>query len=319
MKDNITKIFVGVDVAKDFLDIHFHPLKKSMRIANSIDGLTKLLRMLAQYEVSQIVCEASGGYESLMLGILKKEQYKVWRVQPYRIRAFITSEGIKAKTDRIDARMIALFASQKDRGYQTVECSQDEECMRALTQLRTDCVKAITRENNKVQHPQQHIVCKKIIEKNISFFQKQLREIEKQIENIMRTNNDMATKASIIQSIPGVGKVTAHTLMTEVTELGKIDNKKIAALVGVAPFVRQSGKGKGSALISGGRKNVRSVLYMAALVASRCNPILRSFYQRLKEAGKPAKLALVAVMRKLIVIINTIVKKGELWSPKLNY
>lgn len=316
MKNNITQISVGVDVAKDFLDIHLHPIGKDMRVANSAEGLEKLLAKLAQYKVIQVVCESSGGYESLMLKLLKKNQYNVWRVQPHRIRAFIIGEGVKAKTDKIDARMIALFAWQKWPAYQSITPSQTEEDMRGLVKLRTDLLKSLGQEKNRLPHCQE--ACKIIVQQLIDFMEKQLRIVEKQIDRLMHSSPDLSAKSAIIQSIPGVGAVTANTLMTEVGELGKVTNKQAAAIVGVAPFIKQSGASKGSALISGGRKGVRSALYMAALVAAHHNPVLKLFYQRLINAGKPAKVALVAVMRKLIIIINTMVRKGEAWRPNLN-
>ena len=312
MNSMISPIYVGVDVSKDFLDVYLHPLGKELRIPNTQEGLNKLIKVLANYDVRQIVCESSGGYEYLMLQ--KLADYKIWQVQPKRIRSFIISEGIKAKTDKIDARMIALFASQKQPAYQSIDSSKDQEKLAAWVKRRMDLVYDMTCENNKLRHPQE-VHCKEFIAQHISFLENQIKTIENEINKLIKANKVLQNEAEIIESVPGVGKITAATLLAEVPELGKIGNKQIAALVGVAPFIKQSGMSKGTATISGGRNQVRSVLYMASLAAIRFNPPLKLFYDRLRKAGKRPKVALVAVMRKLLVILNTMICNNQLWKP----
>jgi transposase len=313
MKSMVSKIFVGVDISKDFLDIHLYPLEKNFRMNNSQKGISNFVSMLGNHEVFQIACESSGGYEYLMLEELTKNNYKVWQINPRRVRAFITSEGIKAKTDKIDARMIALFASQKQPSYEQVNRPETEARLKALVRCRADFVKEIVRENNKVQHPQQ-VHCKEIISKHITFMEEQIRELEKEIDKLMEIDGDLKNKAKFIRSIPGLGRITAYTLIAEVPELGKVGNKRIAALLGVAPFIKQSGKSKGTAAISGGRSEVRRVIYMAAVAASRYNPVFKLFYKKLCDKGKKPKVALVAIMRKLIVTLNVMVKNEKEWK-----
>jgi transposase len=313
MNNTLPSLFLGVDISKDFLDIYIHPLAKELRVLNSQQGLEKLITFLERYHVTQIVCESSGGYEYLLLKTLRIHGYKVWQVQPKRIRAFIISEGIKAKTDKIDAHMIALFAAQKQPRYELAYDSSVEEQLSALVKRRADLVKIVNQENNVLQHPQQ-TYCRDSIANHIAFMKEQIKVIEKEIDECIKTSESLKHKAKIIESVPGVGKVTIATLLAEMSELGKISNKQIAALTGVAPIIKQSGNQKGTATISGGRARVRRTLYMAATAAIRFSPLLRSFYMRLRQKGKGYKVALVAVMRKLIVLLNTMISKEQLWQ-----
>lgn len=315
MNSSITKIFVGIDISKNSLDVHLHPLGKGFKIANSEAGIQELLCLLQLYRksIKQIVCEASGGYEYALLKILRKSPYHIWRVDPKRIRHFIISEGIKVKTDKIDAKMLALFAAQKKQKYHQIQLSEEEEHLQALVKRRTELVVMLEREKHRLNHPIQ-VYCKKHISNLIVFIESQLKEIEQEINKHICTNNEWKAKASIIESVRGLGKVTAFTLIAQMPELGKIGEKQAAAPLGVAPFTQQSGNWKGSATIHGGRSSIRRALYMAVLAVTRFNPQLRAFYERLCKAGKRPKIAITAVMRKLIVILNIMLKKGETWS-----
>ena len=309
MKSSIPQIFVGVDVSKNKLDVHIYPLQKTFTVLNSKEGIQKIKQQLAGQVISQIVCEATGGYEHLVKTLLS-----AWVVEPKRIKAFIRSEGINAKTDKIDASMLALFASQKKPKHNPIILSADEEHIKALNNRRVDVIEMITKESNRIQHPQQKY-CKNDVQKHISFLKKQLAKIDNEIEQLIRNNEALSSKAKIIESMPGVGKVTTSMLICSLPELGTVNDKQIAALVGVAPFDKQSGSYRGKSIVKGGRHNVRKVLYMAAVVAARFNPVLKIFYQRLLNGGKRPKVALVAIMRKLIVILNVMIQKGEAWTP----
>lgn len=311
MTNIISQVFVGVDVSKDFLDIHLHPLNKAVRLANSHSGLNKLISLLESYAIAQIACEVSGGYEHFMIQQLTKVGYKVWNVPANRIRAFIISEGIKAKTDKIDARMIAVFASYKKPAY--LQNHHHDKQLSALFKCRSDLTKSMMQENNRLLHPQQNF-CQKFISAHISFMKEQIKLIEKEIQQLIKTNESFNNKAIIMESMPGIGKVTTFALIAELPELGNIGNKQIAALVGVAPFIKQSGKQKGSAHIYGGRKLVRDMLYMASTVAIRFNPIYKAFYEKLRASGKKPKVCLIAVMRKLIVTLNTMIRNNQMWQ-----
>ncbi len=310
--NNIPQIFVGIDIAKDFLDIHLHPLNKAFRITNNKQGIRKLLKMFSKYEVQQVVFESSGGYGHFLYKELLAKDYTVWRVEPKRIKAFIVSEGVNAKTDQIDAKMIALFASQKKLKYRKVELRDNEVQIRVLVKRRNDLSEMITKETNRVKHPAQ-ISSKKRINKHILFMKDDVKHIDQDIEQLINNDEALKLKAAIIKSIPGFGSVSVATLIALLPELGLVDYKKISALVGVAPFIQQSGASKGIAFIKGGRSALRKALHMPTLVAIRYNPVIKAFYDRLRKNGKNHKVALTAAMHKLVIIVNAMMKSGELW------
>lgn len=309
----LPNIFVGIDISKKNLDVHFNPLNKSFRIENSSAGIEELLKALSSYKVDQIVCESSGGYEYLLIKTLRNEQYKVWHIDPKQIKAFVKSQGVKAKTDKIDAKMMALFASKNQPQYQQKNRSEQNEILSALVRRRTDLTDMAAMEKRRFSHPHQ-MYCKQDIKDHISFIEKQIKEIQNQIDKIIDNDDDLKKKSNLIQTMPGIGKTTAAALISEMSELGTISNKQAGALVGVVPYPQESGNYKGEAHIEGGRKMVRHILYMACLSTCRYNPKFREFYQRLKAAGKKSKVAMVAVMRKMIVGINMMLYKNEAWG-----
>jgi len=311
--ETITKEFVGVDVSKAHLDIHIHPAKKVFRIKNDKDGLKSLHSILSKHEIEQVVCEASGGYENPMLKFIAQKGYKTWRVDPRRIKAFIASEGVKAKTDAIDAKMIALFASQKSCSYVPNQKSEQEEELTALIKERSDLVDLIATEMKRSHQASDGIV-QKFIQKRISFMKKQIKKLESIIDKLIKANAELKNKLTIAESMPGVGRVTATTILAYVPELGTVDSKQAAALVGVAPYTKQSGAFKGHASISGGRSAPRRVLFMAALTAAKHNSKFKEFYERLIKCGKKPMVALVALMRKIVVILNAMFRDGKLWE-----
>ena len=310
---NVTKIYVGVDVAKNWLDIHIHPLGESMRVDNSVDGLDRICKQLADKSVEQIVCESSGGYENLMVNTLRAKKYVVWRVDPKRVKAFIASEGVKAKTDAIDARMIALFASQKQCKYLTKGKSDSALQLTALVKRRNDLSEIAALEKRRMKAPDSHY-CRASIENIIKIAETEVADLDRKINELIKNDSDFNNRKKIIESIPGLGPVTAAALLANMSELGTLENKEAAALLGVAPYSKQSGTYRGFEFISGGRFLPRKALYMAALTAARCNPMMKIFYTRLRKAGKKAKVALVAVMNKLIGVINAMLKKNTPWS-----
>lgn len=312
MDNNIPQVYVGIDVSKNFLDIHIYPLEKSFNVANSKQGIESVIRKLANCEVAKIAFESTGGYEYLLFKMMNKS-FSTWRIEPKRVKAFIVSEGIKAKTDKIDARMLALFAASRTQKYQALQISVTEERLRALSMRRTDLIEIINKENNRLKHPQQ-LYCKKSLGKHIAFMEKQIKQIEVEINDLVIKDLSLKKKAEVIESMPGVGRITAFSLIAHMPELGIIGSKQITALLGVAPFDRQSGNYKGTATIKGGRWHLRKILYMAAIAAARFNPNLKVFYDRLRSNGKKPKLALVAVMRKMIVTLNAMLHAGKIWQ-----
>ncbi len=317
---NVSKVFVGVDVAKDHLDIHLHPLNKAFRVVNSAFGRRDLVKKLSPYNIQQVVCESSGGYGFRMITKLKKANFNVWQVDQKRIKAFIASEGVKAKTDPIDAKMIALFASQKKRSYVQYDLSEDELDISSLVRRKADVTAIISNEKKRYKAPKQTTFCKKNINIHIRLLQREIQKIEKRIKSIVKSSSLLQKKVQIITSVPGVGDATAAALIAEMPEMGKnITHKRAAALLGVAPYTQQSGNHFGHARISEGRALPRNLVYMSALTGVRCNPVLKEFYGRLREAGKPAKVALVAAMNKLITILNAMLRDESLWREPKKY
>lgn len=314
--NSVPKIFVGVDVAKEYLDVYLHPSNKAFRIRNNEAGFREIIATLSGYSVERVVCEASGGYEFCLVRILRSMDYNVWVVEPRRIKAFIRSEGIYAKTDQIDAKMIARFAAEKKPKHAPIILSDGEQHLRSLINRKQDLIKILISEKNRLKQTHDDY-CKKSIIKSIEFLEKEIASLTEEIERLIDENNDWNNKSKIIQSVPGVGKASAAVIISAMNELGTVSGKQAAAIVGAAPYTRQSGTYRGTVGTLGGRSVVRDVLYMAALSASRCNTVLKEFYQRLRNAGKRPKVAIVAVMRKLIVILNAMIRDKKHWQEEL--
>ncbi len=312
MQNIVPKVSVGVDVSKDHLDICLLPMGTEMHVENSISGLTGLLEELAKHDVNYVVCEPSGGYEQLLRTTLETAGYNVWLVDAIRIHAFIRSEGIRVKTDKYDAKMIALFASQKVRKHQSRSITPAAQKLRAFVKRKLELTKMAAAEKTRLKQPlKSHI--KQSLERSLQFLSEEMKVIEAEIAAMIEQDDDWSKRVEIVESVPGIGKSSAIALVTEVPELGDLENKQAASLIGVAPITRRSGKYVGVSSIQGGRPHPRQVLYMCALSASRCNPLLKAFYDRLIATGKKAKVALIAVMRKLVTMINTMLKNNESW------
>lgn len=314
----ISNAYVGVDVSKNNLDVHIHPLNKKMRIPNTKDGIQTLIERLKPLQVGQIVCEASGGYEFLMHNMLTLEKYKVWRVEPKRVKAFIYSEGQRAKTDAIDAKMLALFAAQKTCQYVSNQPTEQQYKIAALIKTRAVFVGILAQQKTRSKAPMVEHYCQEIFAQSMESLTQQIDAIDKEIAMLIKQDENLHKKIQLLRSMTGIGFVTASTLAVEVPELGAVGDKEIAAIIGVAPFVKQSGSYTGNATIAGGRAAPRHLLYMAALSASHTNSVLGKFYKKLRAKGKKAKVALVALMRKMIVILNTMTRKGEIWNPAIS-
>lgn len=311
--DSVAQFCVGIDASKKRLDVCIYPSKKAFGISNDAEGIDKLIRKICKKNVSQIVLEATGGYESLACKMLSSKGYKVWRVDPKRVKAFIASKGIHAKTDKIDAEMIALFASQNTRNYERTEPTDEEEKLRSLNKRRADLITINTEEKNRLKSPSE-LYCKEDIREHIDYIKNKIKLLDQQIADLIHQNDHWRELNAIVSSAPGIGAVTSAALIADMKELGKVNDKEISALAGLAPFIQQSGISKGFAKIKGGRWYVRSVLYMATVTAVRCNSTLKEFYERLRKRGKMFKVAIVAAMRKLLVILNAMVKSGEHWK-----
>ena len=308
---NISKVCVGVDVSKSNLDIYIHPLGKFFKIPNTEFGIKKFTKELAKYKVAQVACEATGGYEKLFASILRKKSYNLWVVDPRRIKGFILASGCKCKTDKIDAKKIAEFAYKNSKDYESIIKTETQEQIQALVNRKNDLTIFLAAEKTRLKHPS-HALSLSSIEKFIKTLEKEIKTIDQQIQVLIKGDKELHRKATILESIPGIGKASAALLLSFVPELGHLSNVKISALVGVCPYDNESGKYKGKRFIRGGRVTPRKMLYMCALTTIKYHFPLKEFYDRLRHAQKPFKVAIVAIMHKLIIIANSLLKREEL-------
>ena len=304
--------FVGIDVSQEYLDMAVSGQKRVLRVANDEAGLQSLMRQLQEKEPELIVMEASGGYERQAAAVLLAAGLPVAVVNPRQARDFARSLGQLAKTDAIDARVLARFAGV----LKPAPARLSEEATQQLRELelrRRQIVEMIVAERNRLRTAPRTA---DRIQEHLRWLEDEVRRTEKEIEGLIQSDPDLEAKAAILKSVPGVGRTVSATLLGSLPELGLLNRKEIAALVGVAPLNWDSGKLRGKRAIWGGRAHVRSTLYMAALVASRYNPVIRPFYERLCAAGKPKKLALVAAMRKLLIILNSMLRTRTFWNAR---
>jgi transposase len=312
---NITEknSFVGIDVSKKTLDVHIHPVGKHFKVANDETGFQKLIEILLSYRPEVVAFEASGGYEICLLLALQNSKINYWRIEPRRVYSFKKSEGIYAKTDASDAKVLALFAAEKKQKYKPEFLTTKELQLQSLVRRKDDLRKQLVAEKTRFQQ-EYDTLCKQFILETIKFLEEQIKEIENKIMQLIQENEEWLKKSKIAQSMKGVGPVLATKLIVSLKELGDATDKEIAALAGVAPYSNQSGNFQGRAFIKGGRSDLRQDLYMAALSAAYHNPALMKFYKKLLKAGKKAKVALIAVARKMLIILNAMFKKQEMWK-----
>lgn len=302
-------MFIGIDVSKEFLDVAVAGQQRVTRVSNDETGLCRLKLQLGRNAPELIVMEASGGYERRPAEVLLEAGLPVAIINPRQARDFARSLGRLAKTDAIDARVLARFGEVLKPGPAKLS-GESEEQLRELGQRRRQLVGMITAERNRLRHAPRTA---NRIEKHLRWLEDEVKRTDKEIETLIGSDSALQGKAAILESVPGVGPVLTATLLSSLPELGRLNRKEIAALVGVAPLNWDSGKLRGKRAIWGGRAHVRTVLYMAALVASRRNPAIRALYSRLCEAGKPKKVALVAAMRKLLITLNSMLRTGTTW------
>ncbi len=305
-----TLVYVGIDVAKEHLDVAFGDAAAPERIAYTSEALKTLLARLQALPAVQVIIEATGGLEARLLAELWAVEIAVARINPQRVREFAKASGRLAKTDRLDARLLAQFGAALPPAATPLP-SADAQTLAALVSRRRQLVDMRTMEHNRRLSAPQTLHGR--IDNHLAWLDEEIAALEQEISDFIRQTPGWAEKDAVLQSVPGVGQITAHTLLAAMPELGTLDRKKIAALVGVAPFNHDSGRLRGKRCIQGGRHEVRSVLYMAALSATRFNPTIRTFYERLLAAGKDKKLAIVACMRKLLTILNAMLRDNSAW------
>ncbi len=304
--------YVGIDVAKDRLDVHVRPTGESFVVSRDSAGLAMLIERLQTVPPALVVLEATGGFETMVAAAIGAAGLPLAVVNPRQIRDFARATGKLAKTDALDAAAIAHFAEAVRPEARPIP-SEQAQLLGELVARRRQIVEMMTAERNR----RRQLASKRLIksvDRLLAVLQKELSDLEQEIDDNVRGTPAWRENEDLLRTVPGVGSTTARTLLAELPELGTLDRKRIAALVGVAPLNRDSGTLRGKRTIWGGRAQVRAALYMAALVASRRNPAIAALYKRLRQAGKPAKVALTACMRKLLTILNAILRDRQPWQ-----
>lgn len=305
-------IVVGIDVSKDRLDVAVAPSGMAFGVANTHAGLVELVSRLQPAGADVVALEATGGLEMLAVAGLSSAGFSVIVVNPAQVRSYANAIGRRAKTDPIDAAVIAAFVIATKPESRPLK-SAETQALSALVQRRRQIVEMIVAEENR-SHMALAKEAQKSIKRLLAALRRELESLDADLDDHIRKSPLWRVRESLLTSVPGVGPTTARTLLAEMPELGSLDRRQIASLAGLAPWTRQSGTWKGRSFTSGGRGKVRAVLFMAALVASRHNPALKTFRERLVASGKPKIVAIVATMRKLLTILNAIIRDGKPWQ-----
>jgi transposase len=305
-------VYVGIDVSKARLDLAMSSGGEVQSVSNDPRGIATVCERLRHVQPARVVLEASGGLETAVVAELGVAGLAVVVVNPRQVRDFARATGQLAKTDALDARVLALFAERIRPELRPLPSEQERE-LKALVARRRELVEMITAERNRLAAAPQRLRAR--IRKHIEWLERELERADQDLDQQLRNSPLWREREDLLRTVPGVGRVLCATLLAELPELGRLNRRAIAKLVGVAPLNRDSGTLRGKRTVWGGRAQVRAVLYMAALVAVRHNPVLKAFYQRLLHQGKPPKLALTAAMRKLLLILNAMLKHQTPWSP----
>lgn len=308
------KGFVGIDVAKGHLDVYDGSNRKHRRFENNRSGIGKCVKQLVKLQPQLIVVESTGGYEYGLVVAVVEASLPVAVVNPRQVRDFGRALGRLAKTDQIDAVLLAQYAATIQPPCRSLPDSHGRQ-LKALVASRRQLVAMRTAELNRREHAHDKAIARSL-SAVIRTLDRELERVEHQVADLIAQRPDLQQKMQSLLSVPGIGETTAAMLITEVPELGALNRRQIAALIGVAPINRDSGGFQGKRMTGGGRRGVRTRLYMPTVVACHYNPALMKFYQRLLDRGKTKMTALVAAMRKLLTIINTMIAKGENWNPK---
>jgi len=304
--------YVGIDVSKKALDVHVLPEGEALHVSRNAKGLDELIRWLRAREPRIIALEATGGFERVVAVELDAAGLPVVVVNPARIRDFASAVGKRAKTDTVDAAVIARFAEATKPVARPLPDEQTRELADLVTRRR-QIVEMLGAERAREQRAPNRRVARSC-QRLIKALERELADADGEIDAALRASAEWRAKQELLQSVPGVGPTVASTLIAELPELGRLDRRSIAALCGVAPWTRQSGQWRGKSFTGGGRSSVRSRLFMAALVAARHNRVFAPFYQRLLAQGKPKLVALIAVARRMLVVLNALVRSGERWD-----
>jgi len=306
------QVFVGIDVSKQNLDVAVRPQGRHFVTPNNDRGIKQLVKRLATLKPQLIVLEASGGYEFLVTAALAEALQPVALVNPQMVRKFAGATGKLAKTDRIDAQVLAHFAEALRPEPRPLP-DQAHQVLKAALQRRQQVVKMIGQEENRLEKTFIPSV-RQDIEVHLTWLRRRLEQLNRDLDTQIRQSSLWRDRDRLLQSFTGIGPVVSKAIIAQMAEIGTLPGKKASALAGTAPYNRDSGRFRGKRMIRGGRSYLRRMLYMAAVVAARFNPVIRAFYQRLLAAGKPKKLALTACMHKIVIILNAMVKHNQPWN-----
>jgi transposase len=301
--------YVGIDVSKQRLDVHVLPGGEGFTVTRDGKGLEALVARLASVNPTLVIVEATGGFETIVSAAIAGAALPLAVVNPAQVRHFAQAVGQRAKSDPIDAAMIARFGESVKPQPRPVP-SEEALLLSELVTRRRQLIEMLGAERQREKHARNRAVHKSLA-RHIKTLEKELLDIDQDIGGLVRGSPVWREKEDLLASVPGIGSTIARLLIADLPELGTLDRRKIASLAGLAPYVRQSGQWRGKSMIGGGRSAVRSGLFMAAMVASRYNPTLRTFHQRLITAGKPKMIALIAVARKLLTILNAILREHK--------
>lgn len=313
--NNQNEINVGVDTGKTQLDIYIRPLGIYFVVSNDESGIKEAVTEIKKHKVTRVVIEATGRLEQAFIMACAKAKIPFVIANPVRIKRFAGVINQKAKTDKLDAQLIAHYAEMVKPALSKLK-AEDIRLMSDLLSRRRQLMGMQTMEKNRLQIMPKEIISS--INPVLTVLKNQLEKIDNKLHKLIESCDDYKIKNDIVQSVPGVGNVVAFNLISEMPELGYITNNEASALVGVAPFNRESGTYKGKRMIRGGRAQIRAAMYMAMMSAIQCNPVFKATYQRLVAAGKPKKVAIVACIRKLVITLNSMVRDGVYWDPKMN-
>ena len=303
---------VGIDVSKNTLDVHVHPAGEAFVVARNAEGIDALIARIAPLGIHAVAVEATGGFETVVAASLGGAGLPVIVVNPAQVRAFAQALGKRAKTDPIDAAVIARFVEATKPQIRPLP-DEDTRILADLVARRRQIIQMIVAEKQRERQIPNRTL-KKSAARLIKALEKELTVLDTGIDDSVRGSPVWREKEDLLQSVPGVGAITARSLLAELPELGSLTRREVASLAGLAPWTRQSGKWRGKSFTGGGRAGVRSAVFMAAMVGARCNPLLKAFHQRLIAAGKPKLVALIAVARKLLTILNAILRDRQPWQ-----
>ena len=312
---NQNEINVGVDTGKTQLDIYIRPLDIFFSVSNDDSGIKKAINQIKKHKPTRIVIEATGRLEHAFIMACSKANLPFVVANPTHIKKFAGAVGRLAKTDKLDAQLIAHFGEAIKPPLSTLK-PDDMRLMSDLLSRRRQLITMQTMEKNRLQIMPKEIT--NSIKPLLTALKNQLEKIESKLSKLIKECDEYKAKNEIIQSVPGVGNVVAFHLISDMPELGYLTNKQASALVGVAPINRESGIYEGKRMIRGGRHQIRTVMYMAMMSAMQCNPVFKATYERLVAAGKPKKIAIIACVRKMVVILNSMVRDGVMWDPKMS-